>query len=184
MPKIPNFHNLFPAFAVGTLVETADSRLVYLVRSHKVDSYKGSLSLPSGGRISGNPDEVADDIVADSSSIFGHIAGMMQREYPTIENEEIERQILTGIGRSLDDLDVSFSSYLKTPLTFGQLKRKLRADGKYSSMESVPANSDGIVKLIKSAERFPASVAVTVIQAAGLFGVDPRDVDKNIEAVQ
>ena len=183
IPKIPNFHNLFPAFAVVALVETSDRRLVYLVRSNAVDNYKGTLSLPSGGRISGNPDEVADDIVADSYSVFDHTIGMMQMEYPTIRHEEIEEQNLTGVARSLDDLDVTLSTYVKTSLTFDQLESKLRGDGKYASMKSVPANPDGVLDLLKLSERFPAGITVAIVQAAVLFNVDPRDANRSIEII-
>jgi len=181
--RIPNFQNLFPAFAIGALLETSDKKLVYLVRSNDTDAYKGALSVPSGGRIGGSPHKAVDDLIEDSSNVFRHITGMLQQEYPGIGDHQIQEQQVTGIARSLDDLDATLCVYAKTSLTFDQLKRMLRRDRKYNGMEFVSADADGMVTLLRMAERFPSSVTPVFIQAAYRFEVDPRDTNNRIELI-
>ncbi len=183
-PKIPNFEKLFPAFAFGTMIETKDGRIIYLIRSDQVDSYKKTWATNAGGRINGTPHQVVDELVQDSTSIFGHIIGMLQQEYTDLDPKVVRDVRLLGLTRSLDDYDITVASRAKIDLPFSELERKLVTHNgtvkKYDGMGSVPANADGIITLLKS-DKFPSTIYPGIVQAAQTYGVNPAEINKSIE---
>ncbi len=179
--KIPNFDRLFPAFAAATLVETSDGKLIYLRRSSGTDAYRGDLSLNSGGRFNGTPHRMVDELLVDANSIYDHIGGMLQQEYSGLDIDSVIDVKLTGIARSLDDLDVTLCAYTKVDLTYQQLVDKLRRD-KYVGTNFIGANPDGMTELLRH-PGFPSTVRPVIIQAASMFDLNPTIVIPGIEII-
>ena len=138
--------------------------------------------LNSGGRINGKPHQMVDELTTDSSAIYRHIKEMLQQEYDRLNNDSFEDVRLTALARSLDDLDVTLCSYAVVGLPFSELERKLqekeapKKTKKYKGMGSVPANADGIVKLLRENERFPSTIFPAIVQASFFYNVDPAEI--------
>lgn len=177
--KIPNFEKLFPAFAAATTLETADKKLVYLVRASQVDTYKNTFSLPSGGKFNGHPHRMVDELIQNPLSIQDHIKGMLQQEYDGLETSVIQNPKITGLALSLDDYDFTLCIHTKIDLTAKQLSDKLKKGKKYQGSETVSSDSDGIISLLR--KPFPPTIYPVIVQTAIDCGVDPKDAVDGIE---
>ena len=169
-------NEIAPAFALAVLVETSDHKLVYCLRNANVDCYKDAWSLPSGGRISGNPHEFNHDIITDPKNIYPHIAKLLSLEFPGAS--ELEQRLdasqtrFTGILRSLLDFDTTGTVYAKVDITASELMTGV-SPAKYKGAAQVDANSDGIMQLLKGYAQFPATVFGAIVMSASQYGIDP-----------
>ncbi len=172
VPEIPNSENFYSAFAGCAIVEAADKKLVFGIRSSTVDQFKGIPSLPSGGRFNGKPHEMVDELVTDTDSIYNHFDGMLELEYPGLERQLILEKKLTGITRSLTDLDVTISAHTKIDVLSTELEKKLDRK-KYKELGSVAANADGIFELLELG--FPSTIQPVIVYSAGYYGIEEKD---------
>jgi len=170
--EIPFREDLFPSLALSTILETGDGKLVYLIRG-RTDQYDGVPSLPSGGRMSGDPHQALDDMIADPRTIFDHMAGTVIQEFPGLKSERIVFQQITGAQRSLGDLDTQFSLFVRVDTSAEELER-LFSHKKYTDMRTVSATADGMRDLLQV--RFPSTVLPVIVYASDQFGVNPQDV--------
>ncbi|MDP3733871.1 MAG: hypothetical protein Q8R37_01460, partial [Nanoarchaeota archaeon] len=174
--RIPNAEKLFACFAAASLVETADGKLAYGIRTNLVDCYRSMHSLNSGGRFNGSPHKMVEELTEDPALLYDHVSGMLKQEYINLVDTDIAYHRLTGLSRSLDDLDLTLCVLTRVNLPFDKLNEKLNRGKKYDGLKCVPANSDGMTELLESQEKFPSTIFPTIVMAAPSYGVDPRQV--------
>ena len=164
--------NLSTAFAAAILVESNDGKLVYGIRNPTVDCYQNTWSLPSGGRLSGNPHEVVDDLICHSHSLDRHLKQMLSLEYSGLAAvpERVEDIKPLGIFRA-NDYDVTFAALATIDACAEELQRSF-ASTKYTGSGSVSADTNGMNVLLQNVATFPAPIQGVIALAASEYGID------------
>jgi hypothetical protein len=174
---VANPQNFCSAYAIAIFLTTKDNKIFYAIRSSNTDDHKDQLSMPSGGRMSGDPHQFVDDVTTNNDLIYKHIKGTLKSEFPQLK--ELEKRVAdetiksTGIIRyaRLPDLTHTFQAHIDA--NFNELEQTL-IKGKYQGAGFVENNSDGIIKLLKKTSQFPGTISPTFILKSQDYSIDPK----------
>ena len=183
LATIPKMDQLACSFAITVLVETSDNKIIYLMRGDNVDCYKNTWSVPCGGRISGDPHQVVDDLTSgDMAAYRHHTAGMLMLEFPGLNDIErrLEEVKIMAISRSLNDYDICVPTFVKLDVNFNELETAYLR-GKYTGIGNVPATADGMIHLLQHEQRFPPTIVPIPMAIAAKYGIDPTEYLSHIE---
>jgi len=167
---------LATAFAAAILPVTNDGKLVYGIRNSAVDCYRNTWSLPSGGRFSGNPHDAVDELIADPSSVYAHVAKTLGLEFPDLDSVEgrVGEVRPLGIFRA-NDYDVTIAFAADVDASAEELQAGINGR-KYVQSGSVSASEEGMRDLLGSLGRFPATIQGVLGLVSESYGVDPLTV--------